>query len=41
MLAVPPADRAGGDSVREQAAWGWQSPRAENPGTSSLMGGQT
>ena len=41
VLAVPPADRAGGDSVREQGAWGWQSPHAENPGTSSLMGGQS
>ena len=41
MLAVPPADGAGGDSVRGQAAWGWQSPHAENPGTSSLIGGQT
>lgn len=41
MLAVPPADGAGGDSVRGQVAWSWQSPHAENPGTLSLMGGQT
>lgn len=41
MLAAPPVDGAGGESVREQVAWAWQSVHAENPGTSSLMTGQT
>lgn len=41
VLAAPPVDGAGGESVREQVAWAWQSVHAENPGTSSLTTGQT